>query len=366
MAERIVQVQSPEERAQWDAFVERAPDGGMTQCFWWADPLRRYGVGARAIGVWRDDAPVGGALLRSIPVPAIRGAVTECLDGPVFTDWRPEWAAQLVAGVVDLAAETASVTVTLKDCRRADVVEGLAVALEAAGRRLSRRPGAREAIVPLEGRDLDDVVRGFHKGTRRAIRTGQRGPARVRRLTTTAELQGAHRAWLATATRKDFSSVRPWSTLEPVLRRSLDADLGAVFGSFVDDRLVAAVYVTFVGSVGTYIYGGYVDGAERHRPNHVLHLEAIRECLNRGCHAYSLGALGRSASAGHDGLEQFKLGFGAQPVTRPDTLVWRRRPVVHGLMRRLRGGRAGRVLEGAVRRRMVTGRADSGRPSPNG
>jgi hypothetical protein len=309
---------------------------------------------------------VGGALLRSIPVPAIRGAVTECLDGPVFTDWRAEWAPAMVAGVVEMATETASVTVTLKDCRRADVVEELAGALGADGRRLSRRPGAREAVVPLEGRDLDDVVRSFHKGTRRAVRAGERGPARVRRLTTTAELRDAHRAWLATATRKGFSSVRPWATVEPVLRRSLDADLGVVFGSFVDDRLVAAVYVTFLGSAGAYIYGGYTDGAERHRPNHVLHLEAIRECLDRGCRTYSLGALSRTESAVNAGLEQFKLGFGAEPITRPDTLVWRRRPLVHGLMRRVRGGRAGRVLEGAVRRRLVTRGAAAGAPSPDG
>src|ERR1700754_3591785 len=106
MTERVVHLQSPEQRASWDAFVERAGDGGMTQCFWWADPLRSYGVGARDIGLWRDGAPVGGALLRSIPVPAIHGTVTECLDGPVFTDWRPEWAPEVAAGIVDVARET--------------------------------------------------------------------------------------------------------------------------------------------------------------------------------------------------------------------------------------------------------------------
>jgi hypothetical protein len=308
---------------------------------------------SRAIGLWSDDAHVGGALFRSIPLPVRGATVTECLNGPLFDDWRSEWAAPLLAALTELASDTKSIVVIVKGCQHEALLEDLQTAMRRAGSRLARQPGDREAVLPLEGRDLDEVVRGFHSGTRRAIKKGRAGPAAVRRLTTTEELRQAHVAWLATAARKGFSDVRPWETLAPVLRRSIDAGLAAVFGSVVEGRVVAAIYVTFIGRVGVYIYGGYVDGAEGHRPNHVLHLEAIRECLNRGCSAYNLGALGRPESSGVDGLDQFKLGFGALPVTRPDTLVWLRKPLLYRVMHQIRSAPVGGALENIVRRRLV-------------
>jgi lipid II:glycine glycyltransferase (peptidoglycan interpeptide bridge formation enzyme) len=134
-----------------------------------------------------------------------------------------------------------------------------------------------------------------------------------------------------------------------------------VFASFAREELLAAIYVTYVGSAAAYIYGGFADGAERHRPNHVLHLEAIAAALERGCDGYNLGSLSI------EGVDQFKLGFGAVPVTRTDTVVWVRRAALYGVMQRLRRQRVGPALEAFMRRRLAgrdaVSRAGSGTAS---
>jgi Acetyltransferase (GNAT) domain len=347
---RVALIETPDQRRQWDRFVRGAPAGSLNQCFWWADPLEQHGVTARGIACWDGEVQVGGAMLRSLPVPLAGGTITECLQGPLFVDWRPEWAAPVLAGIEEIARRSRSIGVSLQACPRRDVAEDLASAMRRAGMKLTRAPGGREAILALAGRSLDDVIAGFHKGTRRAIKKGQQGPVEVRRVAGTDELRRAHGTWLATAARKGFASVRPWETAEPMLRHSIDAGLGAVLAGFVGEELLAAVFVTYIGTAASYIYGGFADDAERHRPNHVLHLEAIKVALAGGYATYNLGTLSI------DGVDQFKLGFGAVPVPRTDTVVWERRAALYGVMQRLRRQRVGPALETLVRRRLA-GRA---------
>jgi hypothetical protein len=69
-------------------------------------------------------------------------------------------------------------------------------------------------------------------------------------------------------------------------------------------------------------------------------------------------ALTRLPQAEIDGVDQFKLGFGAEPVTRADTVISERNAVAYGVMKRLGQQRVGPAIEGLVRRR-PTRRASS-------
>ena len=351
---RVEPIETPEQRERWDQFVRRAAGGSLNQCFWWADPLKQYGVTARGIACWHGDVLVGGAMLRSIPVPLIDSTMTDCFRGPLFVEWRSEWSEDVVAGIEEIARRSNSIVVSLKGCPRHDVIDDLASGMRRAGLKLTRRPGEREAILALHGSTLDQLIAGFHKGTRRAVKKGREGSVEIRRVVGTDELRSAHATWLATAARKGFSEVRPWETAEPMLRHSIDAGLGAVFASFVAEELVASIFVTYIGNSAAYIYGGFSDDAERHRPNHVLHLEAIDVALEGGYATYNLGRLTPSPQAAIDGVDQFKLGFGASPVTAPDTVVWERKRVVYGVMQRLRQQRVGTALETFLRRRLAS------------
>jgi hypothetical protein len=322
------------------------------------DPLKRYGFRSYPLGCWSDGRLVGGALFRSYAVPFTGSTVTECLDGPIFLEWETGWADEFVAGLREVAGKAGSMTVTIRDCPHEEVHRGVVEALRHVGLAIALSPGPAEAILPLEGRTIDQIRGGFNHGTRQRIKKGQKGIS-IRRLTRSDELMQAYAAWIATAKRKSFSDVRPWRGLEPVLRHCIDHRLGSVLGSFLDERLLAAAFVTHVGRTASWVYGGYMDGAEKYNPTHVLQFEAIRESLERGLARYNFGYLLAEYQPGARGVDEFKIGFGALPERHLDTILWKRKPMLYAAVQRLKGGSMGRNLERWLKSRLIR-RGDNG------
>ncbi|MGH7509744.1 MAG: lipid II:glycine glycyltransferase FemX [Gemmatimonadales bacterium] len=356
---RVGPVATPAEREAWNDLATRSPVGHRHQCLWWMEPLERYGFASRAIACWKGDRLVGGALFRSYAVPLTGSTVAECLDGPIFLNWDSAWADEFVAGLVEMAREVDSIAVIIRDCPREDVHRDVLAALRRAGLRTELAPGVADAVLPLEGRTIDQIRSGFNHGTRGRVRKGLGGPLQVRQLTVSQDLVHAYAAWIATASRKSFTDVRPWLGLEPVLRHCIDNRLGSVLGSFLDDRLLAAAFVVYVGETAAWVYGGYVNGAEKHSPTHVLQFEAIRESLERGIGRYNFGNLISEGQPSGRGVDEFKLGFGAVPQRHLDTIVWKRKPLLYAAIERFRRARLGGHLESLFKRKVIE-RGDSG------
>jgi hypothetical protein len=355
---RVDPIQSSEQDA-WEQLATKSVVAHRHQCFWWMAPLERYGFQVSAIGCWRGDQLVGGALFRSYPVPLTRTTVTECLDGPLFLEWDSAWADDIVLAIQQLAKSVRSMAVIIRDCPRADVHRDLCGAFRRINCRMILTPGSADAVLPLAGRSLDEIRKGFNHGTRGRVRKALSGSLQVRQLTTPEDLKAAYSAWMATATRKSFTDVRPWRGLEPVLRHCIINRLGFLLGTFLGDRLLAASFVVHVGTTAVYVYGGYVDGAEKYSPTHVLQFEGIRECLERGLEAYNFGMLISEVAPEGRGVDEFKLGFGAVPQRHLDTILWKRRPLLYDVVERLRNARGGSRLEGYVKQLLVR-RGDRG------
>jgi CelD/BcsL family acetyltransferase involved in cellulose biosynthesis len=177
--------------------------------------------------------------------------------------------------------------------------------------------------------------------------------APVRRLTAAEDLAQAYAAWMATADRRGFTDVRPWPGLEPVLRHCIDQGLGSVLGTFAEQRLVAAAFITHIGKTAAYVYGGYKDGAEKLSPTHVLQYEAIQASIEKGMSAYNFGYLISEGQAEGKGVDEFKLGFGAVPQRHLDTIIWKRKPILYSAFERLRHGSLGQSLEAFLRNRVI-------------
>jgi Acetyltransferase (GNAT) domain len=172
------------------------------------------------------------------------------------------------------------------------------------------------------------IWRGMNKGTKLTVKKGMKSALEVRNLTDSNDLRKAHEAWMATARRKGFSDVRPWKGLEPVLCYSVNNRLGLVLGSFLNGKLLAAIFVAYVGGTATYVYGGYMDNCEQYHPNHVLQYKAIQQCLEMGVMEYSFGDLSPQYQVSRSGVDQFKLGFGAIPRPQTETVSWIRKPLL--------------------------------------
>jgi hypothetical protein len=349
---RVRPITTGAERDAWDALAARSSVAQRHQCLWWMEPLDRYGIRTDVLGCWHGDRLVGGALFRSYAVPFARATITECLDGPIFQKWDSHWSDELVAGLAGLAREVNSLALIIRDCPHQDVHRDMLAALRRAGLVLELSRGPADAILPLEGRTLDQIRSGFNHGTRARIKKGQKTIS-IRRLTGPEELSQAYAAWIATASRKSFTDVRPWLGLEPVLRHCIDHGLGSVLGSFAGEKLAAAAFVTHMGKTATYVYGGYMDGAEKLNPTHVLQHEAIRESLEKGLVQYNFGYLLAEMQPTAQGVDDFKLGFGAAPQRHLDTITWQRKPVLYGAIERLRRAKAGRALEKVLKSRLI-------------
>lgn len=350
---QIRPVTTPGERAQWDVLTARSPVGHRHQCLWWMEPLAPYGFQTQALGCWRRDELIGGALFRSYRVPYTGTVVTECLDGPIFLEWEREWADQLVTAIEDLAGQVNSMAVVIRDCPHAAAHADILGVMRQRGLPVELTPGAADAVLTLEGRTLEEVRAGFNRGARARIRKSQNGAVSVRRLSSTEDLTEAYGAWIATANRKGFTDVRPWAGLEPVLRHSLDQGLGSVLGSYADGKLQAAAFIVHVGSTAAYVYGGYVDGAEKYSPTHLLQYEAMRESQQKGMVSYNFGLLLGDHQPSARGVDEFKLGFGAAPVRHLETIAWKRKAMLYDAVQRVRRVRVGRNLEAMFRTRLI-------------
>jgi hypothetical protein len=346
-------ITTPAERERWNDLAARSAVGHRHQCLWWMDPLERYGFQSTVLGCWIEDRLVGGALFRAYRVPFTFRSVSECLDGPIFLQWESDWAGRVLDAVESLATRSRSMAVIIRDCPHPAVHHDLTETLARRSHSLTSTPGSADAILRLEGRTLEQILASFNRGTRARIRKTQGGPLRVRRLSKPEDLASAYRAWIATANRKSFTDVRPWPGLEPVLRHCVDHGLGSVFATYLDDQLLAAVFVVHVGATAAYVYGGYMDGAQQHSPTHILQYEAIRECIDKGIPAYNFGMLISEGQATNRGVDDFKLGFGAEPQRHLDTIIWRRQRLLYGSIERIRGWSLGRKLEGLLRNKLI-------------
>ncbi len=353
MAIEVAPLSTPDQRASWDAFSSQSELGHLYQCLWWAEPLAEYGVTTQVLGCLRGKEVVGGALLRSIPIPFTRSTVTECLNGPIFRDWLPAWSIPFVSGVRRLAKAQRSSVVMLRACPNENIHHDLLEEFRRCGLRVKSAPGKTRAIVALGNHTADNIITAFDHGTRRNVRIAPRMNVTVRKVTDESELRQAHATWLASARRKEFTGVRPWASIEPVLRQALVRDLGAVYAAFVESRLVASIFVTYIGTCAEYLYGGFLDEYKRFRPNHVLHYKAIQDCYKLGIDTYDFGNLEKPDDAHNHGVDRFKLSFGAKLARQLDSIVWERRPVLYHGTKMLKGSPAGRHLVAFARRHVL-------------
>lgn len=348
---RVGAVTAGHEREQWDELASRSPLAHMHQCLWWAEPLAAFNVTTRVLGCWKGQELIGGALFRSFAVPLLKLSILECSNGPIFREWQPAFADAFLAGVRRLAREARSVAVFFRGCPNPDVHRDLLRAFGAGDPRVHLAPGSVEGVLDLRDRSLDGLRKNFRKGTKWSIKKALTGPIRVERLTTSEQLRGAYETWMATARRKSFLDVRPWPALEPVLRHSVNNGLGCVLGTFLEEKLLASAFVTYVGEKASFVYGGYADGAERYQPTHILQLMALQESLARGMRFYTFGNLISHGMNRQSGVDQFKLGFGAVPRQNLDTITWERRPLLVRGMKWFRGHKLGSRLEKLLRAR---------------
>jgi lipid II:glycine glycyltransferase (peptidoglycan interpeptide bridge formation enzyme) len=138
------------------------------------------------------------------------------------------------------------------------------------------------------------------------------------------------------------------SRRRPIIERGV----GAVFGAFDEGRVVAAIFVSYVGDEAEYVYGGFLAEAAKSFPNHVLQHAAIERGIELGMETYNLGNLRGGSQP--SGVDAFKRSVGGVPRPRPESIEWMLRPVAGAILERAKTSSRGRDLLRRARAAVVS------------
>jgi hypothetical protein len=147
----------------------------------------------------------------------------------------------------------------------------------------------------------------FRESTRRNIKKASENGVRVQISTTEESVRQFSR--LNQITRREHGlPPQPYRFFEEVHRHVISKGHGFVAMASHGSEVVAASIYFHFGKTAIYKYGASHKRYQHLRPNNLVMWEAIRQCIGDGCTALSLGR----TDLGHNGLRQFKNGWGGQ------------------------------------------------------
>jgi hypothetical protein len=330
----------------WDTIAE-GDLGGMCQTTWWARPLEPFGVAFDILGWFEGDRLVGGTLIRSSKAPRLPFSLGQTLGGPILPDWSQEHVGPFLDGIAEIAKRRRDISVDFRDVPSPELHASILTELARRGATFFEAGSQPRAVIDLRGRTADEVLAAMRQDARYSIRRARRRGVEVRELTAERDLVAAFDAFQATSSRKGFQ-MRPRDAAVDLLRESIGRGCGIVFGAVVDEQVIAALFVTFMGPNAVYESGGYLDAAKSYRPNHLLHMTAIEEALRRHHEGYDLGPL--SGKKEPTGVDEFKIALGGEVRPSLKTIRWSVRPVLGKVLVDLQASRLGNKILKRVRR----------------
>jgi len=161
--------------------------------------------------------------------------------------------------------------------------------------------------------DEDAILASFKSKTRYNIRLAAKKGVSVRQVDVDDEsVDVMYRLMAATQSRAGFT-MRPRKYYEDYWRLQFASDQGRFFFAFLDDEVLAGIFVTYFAKRGWYKDGGSTRRNSNLMAPHLLQWEVMRSLKQRGVTSYDLYAVPPADSVNSDhplgGLYQFKSGF---------------------------------------------------------
>jgi lipid II:glycine glycyltransferase (peptidoglycan interpeptide bridge formation enzyme) len=170
--------------------------------------------------------------------------------------------------------------------------------------------------VPLAGRTLEEVQRGFNQQWRRNVKKAEKSGVKVERGDYW-DLGAFHTIYLETAERDHFlpRSLNYFQRMWTVLTAE-DPDRMRIYLARHNGELLAAATMIVVGEHVWYSYGASTSRKREVQPNNALQWQMMRDAHELGASVYDLRGI--TDTLDHDnhllGLLRFKVGTGGQAV----------------------------------------------------
>ncbi|MDQ1585008.1 MAG: hypothetical protein QOH80_373 [Actinomycetota bacterium] len=331
-------------------FIKSRRSASFLQCPSWAAVKREWGN--ESIG-WYDEAGqlVGAGLVLYRQVPRLKRFLAYLPEGPLI-DWSAGdlegWLAPMVAHLRGRRAFGIKMGPPVVRRRWSAGTVKAALAAKSATRLADRAPDERTPVaddgdatlrglgwrapahdegfaagqpqyvfqVPLDGRDQDDVLKGFNQLWRRNIKKADKAGVDVS-VGGHDDLPEFNRLYLETATRDGFAG-RPLSYFERMwtAMTAEDPDRIRLYLARHEGDLVAATTMVRVGDHAWYSYGASSTQKRDVRGSNAIQWRMLRDAKDAGATVYDLRGITDTLDENdpHVGLIQFKLGTGGEAV----------------------------------------------------
>ena len=317
-----VDVLSRSDRDSYHQFLDSCPYGHFMQTWEWGEVKRLTDWRPTRLGAFREGSLAGVVSVLERDLPYVNKPLLYVPAGPcVDYDSDPEIARALLEAVCDLGREKGAVFVKADPVVPAEHphIEGI---LREAGFKRLQRGLDFESIqprfvwqLPLEGKDADDLMKGFHSKTRYNIRLARRKGVEIRAAESEKDLKRFYEVLRETSSRQSFM-IRGYEYYLAIWREMIERDLARLFLAEYEDQLLAGTMAFITQRHCWYVYGA---SSNRHRnvmPNYLLQWTMINWALERGCDIYDFRGISGDPSPDNPlyGLYRFKKGFGGYMV----------------------------------------------------
>jgi peptidoglycan pentaglycine glycine transferase (the first glycine) len=323
MTQGLRVVENPDERT-WDDFVA-AHGGHLLQSSAWGALKSRFGWNALRLALADGDKLIAGAQVLFLQLPL--GLMLAYLPrGPVCDPNDNNTVTMLLDAVCAAAKLHGAFALKLEPNIFApySVCEGMAK-IDGYDSRNSDSIQPRTTIHLDLTRNLDAILAQMKPKWRYNIRLAERKGVIVRQGNS-GDMATFHGLMQITGARDHFA-IHSLDYYRAAFELLAPNERACLLIAEHGNEPLAALIVTAFGGEAIYLYGASSNVQRDRMPNHALHWAAIQWAKARGCARYDLWGIPekaegeRTLSSSHvrpsslpDGLQQFKQGFGGQPV----------------------------------------------------
>jgi peptidoglycan pentaglycine glycine transferase (the first glycine) len=357
-----VQLTTSIENDEWDRFVERTPHGFHEQTSLWSQVKAIYGWNPLRVTLSDQEGIVAGS---QILVRTVRGRfrVGFVSRGPVVSPSNAELVSRTVETICRVARKEKLTYLAIAPPYRGEAV---ATALHTEG--FSRKPDAlppgsvmsATLLVDLSP-DLDKIQARMRAQVRQHIRLAQRKGVSVREGGK-EDVETFRVLMCSLCQRRGISPTPPETDFFEHLWRVFAArGWVRIFLAEIGGRPVAGLLVFSFGDSARVWKAGWSGDFAECRPNNLLYWEAIRWAKQNGFRRFDMVGiereLGEQLIAGSKidwtkvaGPDNFKVGYGGEPLVLPETCYrflnpWAQLALRAGGQQLVESARVARVLE---------------------
>ncbi len=162
-----------------------------------------------------------------------------------------------------------------------------------------------EAVLNLENKSYDELMKGFAEKTRYNIRLSARKGVTVRYSHSEDDLKVFYKLYEIT-TKRDKIGKRAYEYFKSMLDAYDENHLRVYVTSADGVDLSAAIAITY-GEEMFYLYGASSNEKRNLMPNYAMQSEMIKWAIEKGCKLYNFGGILHLDK--NNGLYKFKVGF---------------------------------------------------------